>query len=122
MKTLFKIPVLLLALMLVVSCGDSKKEKEDEEKGLANKLCNCTKEDVNNWNRFANGLRENSLVMDIISTENLKCNEYWEEWESLDDQKFEEIDEALYSCPYSEKWAEINRRRFECPECIAEKY
>ena len=32
MKTIFKIPVLLLALMLVVSCGDSKKEKEEEEK------------------------------------------------------------------------------------------
>lgn len=28
MKTIFKIPVLLLALMLVVSCGDSKKEEE----------------------------------------------------------------------------------------------
>ena len=28
MKILFKIPVLLLALMLVVSCGDSKKEEE----------------------------------------------------------------------------------------------
>ena len=32
MKTLFKIPVLLLALMLVISCGDSKKEKEEKEK------------------------------------------------------------------------------------------
>ena len=28
MKTIFKIPVLLLTLMLVVSCGDSKKEEE----------------------------------------------------------------------------------------------
>ena len=28
MKTIFKIPVLLLAIMLVVSCGDSKKEEE----------------------------------------------------------------------------------------------
>ena len=27
MKTIFKIPVLLLALMLVISCGDSKKEE-----------------------------------------------------------------------------------------------
>ena len=32
MKTIFKIPVLLLALMLFISCGDSKKEKEEEEK------------------------------------------------------------------------------------------
>ena len=31
MKTIFKIPVLLLALMLVVSCGDSKKEEEEEK-------------------------------------------------------------------------------------------
>ena len=30
MKTIFKIPVLLLALMLVVSCGDSKKEEEEK--------------------------------------------------------------------------------------------
>ena len=32
MKNLLKLPLLILALMLVVSCGDSKKEKEEEKK------------------------------------------------------------------------------------------
>ena len=121
MKKLF---LLLLFIPLVFACGnDSKKEKEDEEKGIADKLCNCLKEDVNNWNKFANGVRINSQVMDIIKTENLgKCEEYWEEMESLDGPKFEEIDAALNSCPYSIKWAEILDNRFECPDCMAEKY
>ena len=31
MKNLLKLPVLILAVMLVASCGDSKKEKEEEK-------------------------------------------------------------------------------------------
>ena len=111
--------ILFILIPFFIACGnDSKKEKEDEEKGIADKLCNCLKEDVNNWNKFANGLRENGLVMDIIYTENLKCNEYWESPEYT-----AEIDEILdNSCPYSAKWAEIGLRWNECKECIAEKY
>ena len=114
--------ILLLFIPLVFACGnDSKKEKENEEKGIADKLCNCLKEDVNNWNKFANGLRENGLVMEIIYTENLKCNEYWESPEYS--AEIAEIDDILdNSCPYSTKWTEIAFRTNECPGCIAKKY
>lgn len=36
MKNLLKLPVLLLAVMLVASCGDSKKEDADGKKGGSN--------------------------------------------------------------------------------------
>tara|TARA_B100001287_G_scaffold261217_1_gene250052 strand:+ start:4412 stop:4732 length:321 start_codon:yes stop_codon:yes gene_type:complete len=103
--------LILLFIPFVFACGNES---------LADKLCNCLQEDLNNWSKYANGSRENALVMDIIGTENLKCNEYWESPEYTSET---EIDDILdNSCPYDTKWDELVRRYIECPECIAEKY
>ena len=60
MKTIFKIPVLLLALMLVVSCGDSKKEEEK-----ASTIINIEKPDgwfdMNTDNAMAKNLQRTTL-------------------------------------------------------------
>ena len=46
--------LILLCIPFVFACGNES---------LADKLCNCLQEDLNNWNKYANGSRETAIKL-----------------------------------------------------------
>ena len=46
--------LILLCIPFVFACGNES---------LADKLCNCLQEDLNIWNKYANGSRETAIKL-----------------------------------------------------------
>ena len=126
MKILFKIPVLLLALMFAVSCGkDSKKEEKVNENKEA--ICNLVKEqnklinDVIEAARLAdnnpiyffedmNGKEEINRIMQEIERIEEESDKYMEARDGRTEEDIKANIKTLMSCP------DFNQEIFESEE------
>ena len=103
MKTIFKIPVLLLALMLVVSCADSKKQEE--------KIPTAAEILENDLKRVCELECMSKLDYDINSDEGQEAFKEWESiWNKYTSEESEVSDEIKFA------WSERANLSCNCPK------